>query len=196
MSKRASKTREHILEVASRLFYQHGIRAVGVDAIVAEASVAKMTLYNHFRSKDDLIVAYLEREKQKWLQFTDDRREVQSIGSGEDLILRTFDTFNAMLKDPAFDFRGCPLINICAEIPDNNHPARKIAWEFNEILCQRIQDWARDAGLKNPELMGTTILCLLYGTLTKSHISGNTNIALDAKAGAKMLMENGRSSSQ
>ncbi len=189
MNKRASRTREHILEVASRLFYQQGIRAVGVDAIVAEAGVAKMTLYNHFKSKDDLIVAYLEREKERWLSFADERRDLRGPVSGKEHILGTFDTLNTMLEDPDFDFRGCPFINICAEIPDPSHPARKIAWEFNEILRQRIQGWARDAGCKNHEIIGSMVLCLLYGALTKSFISGNHSLTKDCKNGVLIMLE-------
>ena len=112
---------ERILETADRLFYGQGIRAVGVDTIAAEIGISKRTLYNHFPSKDDLIVAYLSRRLKP--APPSDRPPLDQILGAFDRLERTIATGV---------FRGCPFVNAVAELKEPAHAANKIALAFKE----------------------------------------------------------------
>src|SRR6478752_4620345 len=114
-----SEARKRILETADRLFYQDGVRAVGIDRIIAEAGVAKMSLYKHFPSKDDLILEVLKYREESVLEFF--RAAMERHGKKAKNRLRAF---FAALKD-MFDspgFRGCPFQNAAIELADPGHP--------------------------------------------------------------------------
>src|ERR1700720_1797787 len=119
--------RERLLSVASELFYRHGIRAIGVEAIAEAAETNKMTLYRHFPSKDELVAEYLRRfaeeAKSSWDQLEADH-------PGDPLA-----QLRAWLKDMAAhlasgDERGCALANAAVELPDKDHPARRVIEAF------------------------------------------------------------------
>src|SRR6185436_937300 len=114
-----SQARQRILETADRLFYQDGIRAVGIDRIIAEAEVAKMSLYKHFASKDDLILAVLEHREDGVLKFFRPAMERHSKKAKTPLR-----AFFAALKDffELTEFRGCPFQNAAVELADPAHP--------------------------------------------------------------------------
>src|SRR3978361_301644 len=120
---------ERILETADRLFYQRGIRAVGVDTIAAEIGISKRTLYNHFPSKDALIAAYLAG------RFVQPR---PSDNPPAEQILGTFDMLERRFA--ARDFRGCPFVNAVAELGPADKAVKKIAVAFKE--SRRL--WFRD----------------------------------------------------
>src|SRR5947209_19191044 len=118
--------RERILAAAGELFYRHGIRAVGVDSIAEAAGTNKMTLYRHFASKDELVAEYLRRSAQDagacWARY-----ERQHPGDA-------LAQLRAWLKDMAehvasTDERGCPLVNAAVELPEKDHPARRVIEE-------------------------------------------------------------------
>src|SRR5258705_9633275 len=108
--------RERILETAYELFSRHGTQSVGVDRITAEAGTAKMTLYRHFPSKEDLIVAFLERRQERWtrgwLQAEVERREDSPAAR----LLAVFDVFGEWFARA--DFEGCSFINVMLEVDD------------------------------------------------------------------------------
>ena len=132
-----SQARQRIVETAERLFYSEGIRAVGIDRIIAESEVAKMTLYNHFASKDDLILAVLEyREEkfdgmfEKWMQ-----RHLKKGLSG-------LEAFFAALKDwfKSTGFRGCAFINATVELADASHAATQFSAKHKERFRDRLSE--------------------------------------------------------
>src|ERR1700712_3065240 len=103
---------ERVVATANRLFYEEGIRAVGVDRITAEADVSKATLYTHFRTKDDLVVNYLRDRSREWQDFV--RGELPQRGATPDeRILAIFDLLGEWFVAPGY--RGCPFINAEAE---------------------------------------------------------------------------------
>src|SRR5262245_43301591 len=114
-----SEARQRILETADRLFYQDGVRAVGIDRIIAEADVAKMSLYKHFPSKDDLILAVLKYREEAVLEFF--RSTMERHAKKAKNPLRAFFT---ALKDwfELPGFRGCPFQNAAVELADPTHP--------------------------------------------------------------------------
>ena len=116
----AAETREHVLAVAHELFYWHGIRATGVDAIAAEAEVAPTTLYRLFASKDDLIAAYIARADglyKGWLTAA----TAPGIGPPRERILALFDALDEQVQPQRC--RGCPFLMALAEFPDPQLPA-------------------------------------------------------------------------
>lgn len=158
-----SNARQRIVETAERLFYAEGVRGVGIDRIIAEAEVAKMTLYNHFPSKDDLILAVLQyREEkfdallEKWLQ--------KHVKAG----MNRLEAFFAALKDwfQSPGFRGCMFINSNVELADAEHPAAKFSAEhkerFHEMLTQII---AEQAGAKPAEKLAPAIALMVEGAI-------------------------------
>ena len=125
-----SDARQRILETADRLFYQDGVRAVGVDRIIAEAGVAKMSLYKHFPSKDDLILAALKHREESVLEFF--RVALERHGKKIKDPLRAF---FAALKDlvEAPEFRGCPFQNAAVELADPGHPGAEFVLTLPQV---------------------------------------------------------------
>src|SRR6266545_7273722 len=111
--------REQIIDAARRCFYERGITATGVDTIAAAAGVSKRTLYNHFASKDDLVLAYIELREHRWRKILEERLEATADPIGR--ILVYFDAYFGLPYDE--DFRGCAFINAAAEIPDSDSRA-------------------------------------------------------------------------
>jgi AcrR family transcriptional regulator len=137
--------RERVLETAYELFSRHGTRAVGVDRIIAESGVAKMTLYRNFASKDDLILAFLERREERWtrewLQATVERR----AETPAQRLLAIFDPFAEWFARD--DFEGCSFINVMLEIDDPGSPVRRESVRQLSEIRGFIGGLAKDAGI-------------------------------------------------
>src|SRR3954470_14788529 len=128
---RKSPKRDLLMDTAWRLFYRDGYRAVGIDTVLAEAGVAKMTLYNHFASKDELIVALLEQESATVLENLQQAAE----GGGRSASRRLLGVFDGLEKFCGRpDFRGCAFIRALSEFPDVEHPVHQAAWRHKEAL--------------------------------------------------------------
>ena len=123
MQDHQSDVRAHILKVADRLFYEQGIRAIGVNAIAAEAGISKKTLYQHFPSKDDLIVAYLQ-VRFRPLPEASSKPPAQQILANLEWVARSL--------AGAEDFRGCAFLNAIAELGSENGEARYLAVRYKE----------------------------------------------------------------
>ena len=129
-TKTASDARQRLLDTADRLFYAEGFRAVGIDRIIAEAGVAKMTLYSHFRSKDDLILAVLRhREEQVLAWFAREMERHTRSGRGP-ARGRFFAALKEWFESPGF--RGCAFINASVELADAGHPGSVFARQHKE----------------------------------------------------------------
>jgi AcrR family transcriptional regulator len=116
MSTKQYSVKERIIETASRLFYTQGYNLTGVNQIIAEAEVAKASLFQHFPTKEDLCVAYLSRKSEKWFAQLNDF--TQKAAGGKDKAVLAFD----FLADasPKENFRGCSFLNILSEVPQDN----------------------------------------------------------------------------
>ena len=139
--------RERVLETAYELFSRHGTRAVGVDRIIAESGVAKMTLYRNFASKDDLILAFLERREERW---TRDWLQATVEGRAEtpaQRLLAIFDTFGEWFARE--DFEGCSFINVMLEIDDPGSPVRRESVRQLSEIRGFIGGLAKDAGVED-----------------------------------------------
>lgn len=163
----ATDVRERILSVASELFYKNGVRAIGVDLVVDRAGVAKSSLYRHFRTKDDLIVAFLEREDvdfwATWdgvaAQHADDAHaelEAQLRWIGERL--------------GRANYRGCPQINVAAEFAEQDHPARLVARQHMQALRSRLTEIARRLGATSPDALAAQLALLVNGAFVSAEL--------------------------
>ena len=152
--------RERILAVACDLFYRHGIKAVGVDAVAEAAGTNKMTLYRHFASKDELVAEYLRRLAEK-ANASWDRRAAEHPSDPRAQL-------RAWLKDVAQHLgsgeeRGCPLSNAAVELPEKDHPARRVIEAYKGAQREKIIKLCKTAGLAEPELLADELFLLLEG---------------------------------
>ena len=152
--------RARILAVAEDLFYRHGIRAVGVDAIAEAAGTNKMTLYRHFGSKDDLVAAYLRQAAQEadgcWA-----RLEQAHPGDARAQLRAWFEEMAQHVANA--DQRGCPLANAAVELPEKDHPARRVIEEFKVEQRAKLIQLCRNAGLSEPDMLADELSLLLEG---------------------------------
>jgi AcrR family transcriptional regulator len=158
-----------ILAVAGDLFYRHGIRAVGVEAIAEAAGTNKMTLYRHFASKDELVAEYL-RQTAKAADACWDRFAQAHPGD-------PLEQIRAWLAEMAehvasTDERGCALANAAVELPEKDHPARRVIEEFKVAQRARLIALCRSAGLSEPDMLADELHLLLEGARVTSQSVG------------------------
>jgi AcrR family transcriptional regulator len=175
--------RERVLETASVLFYNRGVRAVGVDLIVEEAGVAKTSLYRHFRTKDDLVASFLEREDADFWDTWDRVAERHKDNAAAELNAH-LDWIAERLNRP--NYRGCPQLNVAAEFPDSDHPARSVAAEHKRELRLRLQKIAERLRVKRPDELAGQLSLLINGAFVSSQVlaSDEANPLLRATAHA------------
>ena len=167
--------RARILAVAGDLFYRHGIRAVGVDAIAEAAGTNKMTLYRHFGSKDDLVAAYLRQSASEadgcWEKF-----EQAHPGDGR---AHLRDWLEEMAEHVAnADQRGCPLANAAVELPEKDHPARRVIEEFKVAQRAKLIQLCRTAGLSEPDMLADELHLLLEGARVTAQSVGSDGLGV------------------
>lgn len=169
---------ERILKTADRLFYGQGIRAVGVDTIAAEIGISKRTLYNHFPSKDELIVAYLSRRVKP--TPPSDQPPVRQI-------LANFVRLERTIAGGVF--RGCPFVNAVAELKEPAHAANRIALAFKEQRRTWIRDLLVRAGACDPETLSLQLLLLIDGAIAAAIVRGDPKVAAAAHEAAVILLK-------
>src|SRR5437764_8638800 len=163
---REGGARSRILETAYRLFSHHGINSVGIDRIVAEAPVAKATLYHHFPSKEDLVGSFLELRENRW---TMDwlQAEVERLAAGGDKrALAVFDVLDEWFHRP--DFEGCAFINTLLEIGDPENPIHRKAIHHLEVLRSMLEEYAAQAGVKSPVEVSYQLQLLMMGAIVSA----------------------------
>ncbi|WP_209748063.1 TetR/AcrR family transcriptional regulator [Cohnella suwonensis] len=159
--------RSHILQVASDLFYREGIRAVGVDRIIAESGIAKASFYRNFASKDDLVTAYLEYHQA--LNANDlEEVGVQHPESASMQLHALIDKFVGKIKEPGY--RGCPFVNTAVEFPDTSHHHHVNAVKGTEENWSAIARIAEKAGAANPFELAELLRLLCSGAITMSYL--------------------------
>src|SRR5213596_269679 len=136
-SRKAARSR--ILEAAYRLFSRHGINSVGIDRIIAEAPVAKATLYHHFASKEDLVTSFLELREIRWTVDWLQSEVERLAAAGNSRALAVFDALDDWFHRP--DFEGCSFINTLLEIGDRENPIHLRAIHHLEVLRAMLEDY-------------------------------------------------------
>lgn len=159
--------RDHILDIAGHLFYEHGIRTIGVDTIVAQAGVAKTTLYDHFPSKDHLIRAYLEvQDAVFWQGF--DGMVADHADNPRAALQAIFAALEAQIATP--QSIGCPFLSAVAEFPELDHPGHQVALAHKQQLRERLAVLATEAGVAAPQLLADQLLMLLDGAFASKRV--------------------------
>jgi AcrR family transcriptional regulator len=186
MADEAGAARRRILDSAARLFYRDGFRAVGIDTIVAESGVAKMTLYRHFPSKDDLIVAYLEESNARFWEWFEGAVTAHE-GAPRDQLLALFAALGALATSPAC--LGCTFQGVAAEFPDADHPGHRVALAHKRAVLARLRDLAERAGARDAEALASGLLLLMDGAFVASRMfpPGQGPARHVAEAGAALL---------
>lgn len=181
----SSPKRDQLLDTAWRLFYRDGYHAVGIDTILAEAGVAKMTLYNHFASKDDLIVAVLERRHDQFMESLENAIEAAGRAPMKRL-LAVFDWLQAWLTSDGFN--GCAFIRAVAEYPRADERPHQVAAAHKQSVIDRMAALAKDAGLKDAAAVGRHLALLIEGAIVTAHTFGPGNVARDTREAARRLI--------
>jgi AcrR family transcriptional regulator len=186
-ARRRSKTsdvgvRDRLLSAADRLFYREGVRAVGIDRLLAEANAAKASLYQHFGCKDQLVAAYLERK------IEDARAHIERYLDGTPPSQRALKFFDWVVEwAESKDFRGCPLQHTVTELTDAAHPARAIAHGQREWFSDRFLEWTTAAGVKDAKATARALVVLFDGAVAGSEVDGPQR-ARDARWMARKLL--------
>ena len=180
-----SEKRDQLIDTALRLFARHGYRATGIDTILAEAGVAKMTLYHHFKSKDELIVAALRRRDAEWREWFI-RRVTKLAGTPRERLLAVFDVMEEWFRNQ--DYHGCSFGQAATEFRDPKHSVHKMAKEHKQQMLAYFHALAADAGAKDPELLAQQISLLVEGAVIHMEVFREPQAARIADAAAQKLV--------
>lgn len=176
--------KDRLLETAITLFYQDGFHAVGIDRILAEAGVAKMTLYHHFGSKDALIGEALRRRAAAFEKAF--KRDVMAELAPRRRLLALFDALDRWFKSA--EFQGCMFVAAAAEFHAPDHPARAAALEHKRAMQAFVLRLAKDAEAKDPAALAGQLALLIEGAIALAHVAGDKDAALRARAAAETLL--------
>lgn len=168
----ADVTRARILEVATEMFASNGLRGTSADRIIEQVGITKVTFYRHFRTKTDLIVAYLSdmaaREKAGIEKVTENKNGIDALRAIAGLI----GTVSCM---PGF--RGCPFINAAAETPDTDDPVRTVVDNHRQWMRELFASIAAEAGAKNVEGTAAQLMMLRDGAMVNGYLADPADIA-------------------
>ncbi|MDT0546538.1 MULTISPECIES: TetR/AcrR family transcriptional regulator [Streptomyces] len=171
--KRRGTARERLLAAAARRFYADGVSATGIDTITAEAGVAKMSLYNNFSSKADLVMAYLDARHEEWLDLY--RRRLEGVRDGRGGVLAVFDAY---ADHAAFayehGFRGCGLLNAAAELPaedEGRAVVRRHKEEVESLLAGHVGELLPDRP-EEARVVAEHLAFLLEGAMARAGLEG------------------------
>ena len=184
-TERPSAARQRILATAFRLFYAHGIRAVGVDRIIAESGVAKATFYRHFPTKDSLVLAYLDTVDGIWTQQL--RAAAEASGPApRDQMVGLFDALVTACRREGY--RGCAFINAAAET-DAGTPIHERTLSHKEAVRDWVRGLAVAAGASDPDRLFRSLTLLLDGGLASGSTDGLPDAPAVAKEAAQALVD-------
>ena len=178
--------RERILESAYQLFSRRGIRAVGIEEVIERATVAKATLYRHFPSKDDLVLAFLKQREHVWTHGWVEAEARTRGTTPEECLLAIFDLFDEWFRRD--DFEGCSFINVLLETADRTHPVGRASVEHLENIRGVLRSLAEEAGLRDTEEFARSFHILMKGAIVQA-CEGDLDAAKRAQTMARSLIE-------
>jgi AcrR family transcriptional regulator len=185
----APTARQRILDNAYELFSRRGIRAVGVDEVIEGAAVAKATLYRHFRSKDELVLAFLEQREQLWTREFVEAGARERGRTPEERLLAIFDVFHDWFQRD--DYEGCSFINVLLETGNRDHPVGAASAQHLENIRAIVRTLAEQAGLRDPEAFALSWHILMKGAIVQA-AEGDREAAQRAKTIAQLVLEQHR----
>ena len=182
---REPEARERIVDSSYELFSQRGIQAVGVDEVIEKAGVAKATLYRHFPSKDDLVLAFLERREELWTHELVEAGAKSRGSTPEEQLLAIFDVFDEWFRRE--DFEACSFINVLLEMGPE-HPAGRASMRHLENIRSIVRGLAEEAGLRDPASFARSWHILMKGSIV-SAAEGDLEAAHRAQSMARLLID-------
>jgi AcrR family transcriptional regulator len=184
-----TEVRERLVTAAYELFARNGVQAVGVDAIIERSGVARQTLYRHFASKQDLVLAFLERREELWTDGWLAAEVRRRARDPERRLLAIFDVFDQWFRTP--DFEGCSFINVLLEYPDPYHPLHVAAAEYLARIRGFLGELATEAGIADPDGFARQWHILMKGSIVAAG-EGDRDAARRAKQIGAALLEQAR----
>jgi AcrR family transcriptional regulator len=180
-------TREKLIQAGHEIFYREGFLAVGLDRLLNEVGCSKQTFYNHFESKDDLIVAVIDEHHRWWSGEL--RRRVQQVGGpgAPEQILAIFDIMHQIMQEP--EYHGCIFLNAAIEFPQPHHPAHQSAREAKADGLALLEELAQRAGAADPTALAQEIDMLFEGALITHQVAPDCNACQIARRAAQTLLE-------
>jgi AcrR family transcriptional regulator len=181
-----SSKRDQLIEAALKTFYKDGFHATGVDKVIEEAGVARMTLYKHFKSKDQLILATLRRRDEEF-RNSFMRTVERAAPTPRERLLAIYDTLQDWFKGKYFS--GCMFINASAEYGDRDNPIHRAAAEHKNLILAYVTQLATDAGAEAPEKLAHGLMFLMEGSIVMAYVADDLEAAERAKQSAEALMQ-------
>jgi AcrR family transcriptional regulator len=185
----SASVRETVLDAAYELFNQKGTRSVGVDAIIAKAGVAKATFYHHFPTKDDLIIAFLQRREQLWTREWFEAEVNKRGATPKERLLAIFDVFDEWFQRD--DFEGCPFLRTMFETFEAYQPKEDSVAAAARLHLASIRDivqhYAKEAGVRHPDELAAKWQMLMAGSIVFAGYGERTSARLAREAGALIL---------
>ena len=181
----AKPARQRILETANRLFYQQGSRAVGIDTVIAESGVAKMSLYRSFRSKDELIAACLEERNTRYWQWFDSV-VAENEGNPREQLRALIHRMARRTTKPGY--RGCPFLNTALDYEDAAHPARQLAVRHKKTLAAKLLAICRRQDARDPQSLARQLVLLINGAQATAGMLGEAT-QLELVQAAEFLID-------
>lgn len=185
--------RERILEAAYELFSRQGIRGVGIDAIIERSGVARMTLYRHFASKDDLVLAFLQLREERWTKDWLQQEVERRATAPDDRLLAIFDVFDEWFQRP--DFEGCSFINVLLEMPEPAHVLHVATADYLARIRDFVARLATEAGVDDPDSFARQWHILMKGSIVAAG-EGDHGAATRAKEIGALLLQKKQSGAQ
>lgn len=185
-SSASTPKRDHLLATAFRLFYRDGYHAIGIDTILAEAGLAKMTLYHHFASKEELIVAVLERRSEQ-VRASLAALLAKAGTSPRKRFLTVFDRYESWFASP--EFNGCPFIRAVAEYPALDSPVHQAVIRHKQRGVDTLRNLLADLEVSGPDVLAQQISLLLEGAIVSAHTFGDPTTLDRARVAALALIK-------
>lgn len=181
-----SQKRQELIDTAIRLFGEYGFHNTGIDRIAQEANVSKKTMYHHFRSKEELILAALKHQDGLFRNFF-----MKSVGAVSDSpykqLLGIYDVANTWFSDKKF--YGCMFINAVGEYADRDNAIQDACQSFKTQMTSFIEELATEAGVADAARLAETLALLLEGAIVTAQVAGRPDSANTAKVAAKILID-------
>lgn len=184
-SSQGSTKYEMLLDAALRLFYREGYHAVGIDSVIAEAQVAKMTLYNHFPSKTELILAVLDRQASRMAEARRDRIEAAG-NEPRAQFLAIFDWLEEWFRQPTFN--GCAFIRAVGEFPSADSEVNRAVVKYRTRFLELLESLLASMDIREPSEFAQRILLLTEGAIVVSHTFRDPEAASRARRVAEDLL--------
>ncbi len=181
----ASK-RDELVQKALRIFYRDGFHATGMDKLVKETGISKTSMYNHFRTKEDLILAAL-RLRDELFRNRMYRRVEELADDPKGQLEALFTSLDEWFHSE--EFKGCMFIKASGEYPVHGTPIHNISAEHKKLILSYVEEIAAKAGAKEPNLLARQLMLLKEGAIVTAHMQGPDGIADDALSAAKVLIK-------